>query len=58
VAPTLFCFFKHFLSFFFAGSPMHAKLFDEKIASEVDVPADIIPSIIPVLESKPQHFIF
>jgi hypothetical protein len=33
-------------------------LFDEKITSEVDVPADIIPSIIPVLESKPQDFIF
>lgn len=31
---------------------MHAKLFEEKIASEIDVPVDMIPSIIPGLESK------
>jgi hypothetical protein len=37
---------------FLLGSPMHAKMFEEKITSEVDVPADVIPSIIPVLESE------
>ena len=31
---------------------MHAKIFDDKIASEIDVPVDMIPSIIPGLESK------
>lgn len=31
---------------------MHTKIFEEKIASEIDVPVDMIPSIIPGLESK------
>lgn len=42
----------------FLGSPMHAKLFDEKIASEIDIPIDMIPSIIPGLESNEINFYF
>lgn len=31
---------------------MHGKIFEERIASEIDVPADMISTIIPGLESK------
>jgi hypothetical protein len=31
---------------------MHAKMFDERIASEIDIPADVISTIIPGLESN------
>lgn len=31
---------------------MHAKIFEERIASEIDVPADMISTIIPGLESN------
>lgn len=39
----------HF-QFCFLGSPMHAKIFEEKVASEIDVPPDIMVQIIPGLE--------
>lgn len=31
---------------------MHGKIFEERIASEIDVPADMISTIIPGLESN------
>jgi hypothetical protein len=35
---------------FSKGSPMHAKMFDDKMASEIDIPPDIMVQIIPGLE--------